>query len=145
MKQPHMFLAILDTMWGNAGDAPHWFDINPHNVSGRRLYKLTGATSETLHVTNACPQQTDAAHKHGTPSAAWLRESFGQIPARWRTGTLLVCGAVAQRTYDEMMNAGRPRFSHRGPVVRMPHPAARMWSRSMMAKIEKEIRSTIPQ
>lgn len=136
---PRFFLAILDTMWGVEGDAPHRFTINPRNHSGRRLYRLTGASEGELWVTNACPEQTRHASLHGTPSTDWLRQSFSQIPARWRAAPLLVCGAVAQRTYNSMMAERRPRFSHRGPVIYTLHPAARTWTKAMIANMQKQI------
>lgn len=136
---PRFFLVILDTMWGTRGNAPHWFTINPQNHSGRRLYKLTGASEGHLWVTNACPQSVRSAKEHGTPSTIWLRESFAEIPQRWRSGTLLVCGKVAQQTYDAMMAEGRPRFSHRGPVISMQHPAARTWTKSKLEDMQRII------
>lgn len=146
---PQFFLAVLDTMWGDDGVAPHWFTINPRNHSGRRLYRLTGARDGELWVTNACPQQVRHPNAHGTPSVEFLYQSFMQIPARWRTAPLLACGKVAQATYDAMIAQHAPRgrqhlrFSHRGPVVRMLHPAARTWTARELARVARHIRTLL--
>jgi hypothetical protein len=135
------YLAILDTMWGGDGVAPHWFTINPRNASGRRLYRLTGATERTLIVTNACPQRTAHATKHGTPSSEWLRDSIRQIPARYRHGVLLVCGKIAQQTYDEMLTE-YGHGPHYGLVQFIKHPAARNWTHDEIERTARRIQRT---
>lgn len=127
------FVAILDTMWGTGGRAPQWFLINPQNHSGRRLYKLTGARYGDLVVVNACAQQTRSARHHGTPSVEWLAASLAAVPTSRRGAVLLVCGAVAQRTYDRLA------VPWNGPVVRMPHPASRTWTRAQLLAVRKQI------
>lgn len=148
MASEQFFLAILDTMWGVDGDAPHWFTINPRNRSGQRLYRLTGADESHLWVTNACPQQVSDSRKHGTPSVEWLLSSFQQMPKRWRRGTLLVCGNIAWNTYHAMLarhacRSGRIRFSHTGPVVCMKHPAARTWTNAEITRVQRKLRALL--
>jgi hypothetical protein len=141
---PRYFLAILDTMWGDDGVAPHWFPINPDNHSGRRLYRLTGARDWDVWVANACPQQTSHARLHGTPSPAWLRSCFSRIKSPWQDSPLLVCGKVAQATYDEMIAiCGKHPPIHRGPVIRIMHPAARTWTKLEIARVQRLIRRSL--
>jgi hypothetical protein len=129
------FLAVLDTMWGSGGAAPRWFHINPWNVSGKRLYALTGATFRELKVTNACPQQTTHATKHGTPSAWWLAENLTRyLPSGYAGAPLLICGTVAQKTFAKLA-----RHQHNGPVILMPHPAARNWSRANVERWQRTL------
>lgn len=129
-----IFLALLDTMWGADGDAPHWFSINPHNHSGRRLYRLTGA--DEVWVSNACPRSVSRATQHGTPDPEWVYRSFRLIAERWRSAPLLVCGTVAQETYLASVGLYGKRNGklgvHRGAVLYLPHPAARSWTRSTL-------------
>lgn len=129
------FLVILDTMWGTGGRAPRWFHINPQNHSGRRLYALTGARYGELYVTNACPQQTTHATRHGRPDAGWLAVSLRLIPGNAHRAPLLVCGAVAQRAYERIL----ARTGHVGPVYYMKHPAARTWTRKELDRVRQEI------
>ncbi len=118
------FLVVLDTMWGHTTkDAERWFPINPDNHSGRRLYRLTGCRFPHVWVTNACPQQTNHATKHGKPSPTWLWGSLWMLDGRAKDLPLLVCGKVAQETFRLVVGHG-----HRGPVIRLKHPAARTWS-----------------
>jgi hypothetical protein len=130
-------LAVLDTMWGAPGRAPRWFEINPRNHSGARLLKLTGA--DRVLVTNACPQQTGHANTHGTPSAVWLAGSLAALSARYRRLPLLVCGKVAQATYDAVPRSQR----HRGPVVRLLHPAARTWTKAELARVQRQLHTLL--
>lgn len=127
------FVAVLDTMWGTSGRAPLYFYINPRNHSGARLYRLTGVRARDLLVVNACPQQTGHATKHGTPSAQWLSRALAALPEPFQAACLLVCGQVAQRTYDAA------RVQWRGPVVRMLHPAARTWTRAELDRIARQL------
>lgn len=113
--------------------APRWFTINPHNHSGRRLYRLVGTGAELL-VTNACPQLQHGPNDHGTPDPIWLAQNLRMlIPFNM----LLVCGKVAQDTYDKTDFQPAKRI----PVIRIPHPAARMWTRSMLDSTEAEIKA----
>ncbi len=129
-----IILAMLDTMWGDAGTAPHWFSINPRNHSGRRLYTLTGA--DEVWVTNACARSVRRATQHGTPDPEWVYQSFRIIPERRRRAPLLVCGTVATDTYLAAVGLHGKRNGklgvHRGAVLHLPHPAARSWTRSML-------------
>lgn len=143
-REPY-FLAVLDTMWGAHGRrAPHWFQINPHNHSGRRLYRLTGASVGHLWVTNACPVQTGHARAHGTPSAEWLFESMSRVRREWCNAPLIVCGQVAQRTFDELIaHYGLPSTWHDGPVLRMKHPAARTWTAQELARVARRLHTIV--
>lgn len=135
-----IFLAILDTMWGTASRrAPRWFTINPHNASGRRLYRLTGAEEGDLWVTNACPGVVGHAAQHGEPSVRWLRESFIHTKPKWQGRPLLVCGKVAQDTYDSLIEADGDAWWD-GPVIRLKHPAARSWTKAEIARVQRQIR-----
>lgn len=133
---PHHFIAVLDTMYGNKpGRAPRWFYINPKNTSGRRLYQLTRTTymDHLLRVTNACPELVDSAHQHGKPDAEWVLHNLESMTRGnynpWATATLLVCGSIAHRTYK------LSEWQHAGPVIFLPHPAARVWRTSFITPI----------
>ncbi len=131
------FLAILDTMWGFGGKAPRWFHINPCNASGRRLYRLTGVSERELLVTNACPQQTKHATRHGVPDARWLFQSLSNVPSAFRTAPLLVCGVVATATYCTLVE--HDGFEWDGPVLYLKHPAARTWTKAEIARVARRI------
>ena|SRR5436190_22365445 len=127
------FIAILDTMWGAKGRAPKCFFINPNNASGRRLYKLTQAPASHLIIVNSCREQVGHANAHGTPDPEWLLESLRSVPSLYRSGVLLVCGAVAQKTFAQITEHWR------GRVVQMPHPAARTWTKEQIAEMQRHI------
>lgn len=121
-------VAILDSMWDWNGatsaagyrEAPRSFSINPNNFSGKRLYRIVGSAS--LLVTNSCRELCRSASDHGTPDPDWLRENLIRLTP---FGVLLVCGKVAQATYD--------RTGHQfHNTLRIPHPAARMWTHAML-------------
>jgi hypothetical protein len=127
LKRPRT-IAILEVMWDwNAqtsavnpnylAEAPRAFRINPQNHSGKRLYKLIG--HKNLLVTNACPELVSSAKGEGNPDVEWLKESLrGLAPYE----LLLVCGKVAQKTYDQVYGG------HAARTLYIPHPAARQWT-----------------
>lgn len=134
------FLVVLDTMWGGAGDAaPRWFAINPLNVSGKRLYKVTGATFGEVLVTNACRQRVRSASLHGVPEPLWLYQSLVRVPKAWANAPLLVCGQVANATYSKVCKLYGTGSTHRGPVIRLKHPAARSWTKAEIARITRRL------
>lgn len=120
-------IAILEVMWdwrartsaaGFREQAPRWFDINPENFTGRRLHKWLHEFDE-FKVTNACPELVSSAKGRGTPSKQWLHEN---LMALHPFNLLLVCGRVAQETYEAADALG-------ARVIELPHPAARCWNR----------------
>ena len=132
MKPPRV-VAVLEVMWDGRvaskqmanpnylAQAPRCFRINPDNHSGGRLYKLLGHSD--LLVTNACPTIVGSAKGRANPDAEWLRENIEELyPFR----LLLVCGNVAQETYDQLGLPGHFTMSYR--TIYMPHPAARQWT-----------------
>ena len=135
MERQCKFLVVLETMWGPnlSGGVPRWFCISPHNNSGKRLYKLTGTSFLNVWVTNCCKYGVDSAREHAKPQWKWLRNNLFILSPKLRALPLLVCGKVAGETY------GRFAFEHEGPVLELPHPAARKWSRELIAKYQAEI------
>lgn len=139
-------VAILEVMWdwrqmtSGAGyaEAPRYFQINPQNHSGRRLYRLVGLDA-SLVVTNACRELVTGPTQHGTPDPVWLAENLrildGDILDEQYIDLLLVCGKVAQRTFKVCKY--RPRAAR---VIEIPHPAARsVWTREFIAETAKTI------
>lgn len=122
-------LAVLETMWGEDGDAPGLFRINPQNFTGRRLYWLLG--HEDLWVTNACREQVANARLHGRPDPEWLAQNLKRLSYN----LLLVCGRVAQRTFLECG------YSPRSRIIEMPHPAARVWTHGSLDQWKRIIRA----
>lgn len=130
-------VAVLDTMWGDtAGRAPRFFTINPRNHSGRRLYKLVGPDVRLL-VTNACPQQVTNAQHHSKPDAVWLAQNIAYARKHYSPALILVCGKVAKQTFEA---AG---INSQTPVMYMPHPAARSWSRGRLASFQAAIQRKV--
>jgi hypothetical protein len=131
MAKRKTVLAILDTMWGDfAGRAPRSFKINPLNHSGRRLYKLVGNEAR-LFVANSCPKMTNHANKHAKPDPKWLAKTLSRVKA----SVILVCGRVARRTFRQ--SRFRPPAGVR--VLRIPHPAARTWTKGKIRRISRRI------
>lgn len=144
-------VAILETMYdwrgmasgaGYVVEAPRFFQINPNNFSGRRLYKLCGPSAELL-VTNACRELVSSPKQHGTPNPEWLAENLAQIesnlPDSAAIDVLLVCGKVAQQTFKECGYKLK-----RGKVIEIPHPAARqVWNRDFIAQTAQLIQGSI--
>jgi len=116
------WLVVLDTMWGNAGDAPRFFKINPENVTGKRLIKLLGHTN--FLVTNVCREQVAYANQHGKPDSKWLQENL----AKGSYTKLLICGKTARECFESLES--RPDCE----TVFISHPADRRWTK---AKIEE--------
>lgn len=122
-------------MWGDRKTrAPRWFRINPYNFSGRRLHRLAGAGAELL-VTNCCPIMQTSARDHGTPDAAYVAENLGRLEP---FALLLVCGAVAQRTYAASgYNIGN---AH---LLILKHPAARTWTKKELETTARLVQSLL--
>lgn len=147
------YLAVLETMWdwngltsgaGYLGTAPRFFHINPRNFSGARLLRLVGGPAlglaKILDVTNSCPKLANGPNSHGVPDPAWLGENLRRWQAllalphnQGKAGTVLVCGAVAQRTFAAC--GGWP-----GRTVLLPHPAARHWTTAALERAGEVIR-----
>lgn len=130
----YVAVAILDTMWdweaktSEAGyaEAPRWFRINARNHSGRRLYDWLG--HRNLLVTDACKELVTHAKGKGKPDKDWLRNNLAEL---WPFELLLVCGRVAQATY-ELSSAPHP-----CRIIECPHPAARAWTNASLAHMRR--------
>ena len=121
-------VVVLAVQWGYPGDRPErWFHINPYNHSGRRLIGLVG--HRNFKVTNACSDIVFRASDKGTPDAAWLRRNLAVL----RPDLVLLCGNVAQSTFKRSMVEPETK------VMRLPHPAARHWSKKMMKRWTRKI------
>ena len=130
-------VAILETMWGErAGRAPRYFKINPYNCSGRRLYKLIGP-GHNLLVTNACRELVTSANKHGKPDAGWLLDNL----MRLQPDLILVCGKVAQKTFEETGYNGHE--ASKSEALYIAHPAARNWTSKRLKETQKQIQKQI--
>ena len=97
------------------------------NFTGRRLYWFLGHYD--LRVTNACRELVSGPTNHGTPDPIWLAENLRKMTY----GLLLLCGKVAQQTYDQC--GYRPTST----VLKLPHPAARLWTRELLDQWQKKI------
>lgn len=124
---------VLAVQWGYPGDKPSkWFLINPRNHSGSRLIKLIGHSR--FIVTNSCKELVYKANDKGKPDVAWLHGNLKVLAP----DVVLVCGSVAQSTFDRAM------VSKDCVVLKLPHPAARTWTKADIARWSKRIqRSTI--
>lgn len=148
-------LAVLSVMWdwegmtsgaGYEKIAPRFFTINADNVSGKRLYWFLDGLlqyNSELQVTNACPQLVSSPNDKGTPSVKWLEENLAQWQYRLEVAKekqeetlVLVCGKVAQATYDVVNLKPSSR------TIYLPHPAARMWTRSSLDLAKQFIQDT---
>lgn len=134
-------VAILEVMWdwrartsaaGYQERAPRWFDINPHNFTGRRLHRWLEHFDD-FKVTNACPQLVSSAKGRGTPDSAWLSEN---LIALQPFDLLLVCGRVAQETYKRADAVG-------ARIIELPHPAARCWNRQGLDLVGTTIKDSV--
>lgn len=140
-------VAVLETMWGDReGRAPRYFKINPHNKSGKRLYKFVGPeNAHRLVVTNCCRELVTSANHHGKPDAKWLHENL----TRLNPSIILVCGAVARKTFRESgyalsdKNIDFEYFSSLDvdgrTVFWLLHPAARTWTKKQLRETERRI------
>jgi len=124
------YVAVLETIWGSEV-SPRFFRINPYNVSGSRLYRLI--ESRDLWVTNVCRLAGRHARQHGIPDADWLCQNLNLIDC----DVLLVCGRIAQATYAQTTGY----WKRDARVIRMPHPAARNWTREQFEHYAKLIRN----
>ena len=125
-------VVVLAVQWGYPGDTvARWFHINPYNHSGRRLIRLIGHGA--FKVTNACPDIVYRADQQGTPDEAWLRHNLKSL----RPAVVLVCGRVAQATFERgMVPAGTK-------VFKLPHPAARTWTKQMIEQWSRRIQRAV--
>lgn len=142
------FLAILETMWdwrqltsnfGYDDEAPDFFKINPENFTGKRLYYMTGVGRDQLYVTNACPQLVNSASAHGTPDVKRLESNVNwwcrRVVANQNEATILVCGKVAQKTFEEGVIDVHDGIYH----VYMPHPAWRGWTNETLDAVKEQL------
>lgn len=121
-------VVVLAVQWGYPGDpVVRWFTPNPYNHSGGRLIKLIGHGA--FKMTNACPDIVYRADQQGTPDPAWLRRNLQALQPE----VVLVCGRVAQDTFKRDMVAKGAR------VFSLPHPAARTWTKAMIAQWARRI------
>lgn len=137
-------IALCDTMWdwenmttsaGYREIAPSYYTISGDNHTGKRLYNWLGHYD--LLVTNACKELVSGPNQRGTPDKTWVRANLAEL---WPFDLLLVCGRVAQGTYDLSM------APHPCRVIECPHPAARMWnarSLSFMRRLVREGKESI--
>lgn len=134
-------VAILEVMWDWRGmtsgagyneQAPEYYRISGDNYTGSRLYDWLGHYD--LLVTNACPQLVTSSTGRGKPDRAWLKKNLLDL---YPFELLLVCGKVAQDTYDSIRNLDGVHCR----VVYVPHPAARMWSVRGLEKTKRFIRN----
>lgn len=129
-------VVVLECMWddrysGRVG--PAWYRINPRNHSGSRLIKWIG--HKDFLVTNACPEIVGSASAKTNPSELWLKRNMLRMQP---FNLALVCGKVAQRTYDNV----RDSLSTRGQcTIYLPHPAARSWKKAGLERVTKLIQS----
>jgi hypothetical protein len=148
-------VAVLETMWdwrqmtSGAGynEAPRFFRINQNNFSGKRLYWLLSSdtaqlgTCVKLLVTNACRELVSGPQFHGKGDPAWLGENLNLLesarPESRNLDLLLVCGKIAQDTYAKC--GYKPPETTR--VIRLPHPAARLWSTDSLNRTRAIIQS----
>lgn len=133
MPKPKV-VVLLDTMWGGTAKvAPRWFRINPYNLSGKRLYWLTGNDPRVdLRVTNSCRETAISALHHGSPDPSWVYDNLRRLEPY---DLLLICGNVAQRTFLEsgylpLRNA---------VVMQLKHPAARDWTAKELDSTRRKI------
>lgn len=121
-------VVVLAVQWGYPGDkVSRWFRINPFNHSGQRLYRLIGHFD--FLVTNACPDIVYRADQQGTPDPRWLRRNLRAL----RPQVVLVCGAVAQATFERDMVPASTK------VFKLPHPAARTWTKALITGWSRRI------
>lgn len=128
-------LAILQNMWDDrpwVHTAPLKFRINPHNYSGKRLYKFVGEGAD-LWVTNASRQVSRQARVAKTKLDLVSLERV--LAEDW--DLVLVCGRVAQGAVRKLETP----ITERGfPVIEIDHPAARRWSKEKIREVQKRIR-----
>lgn len=128
-------IVVLDTMWGEGGEAPPFFHINPHTHSGKRLYQLLG--DQRFLVTNCCCVQTNHATKHGIPDPAWLFENL----QHYTCDKLLICGKVAQETFWSLCFDSRSLILGKRPtkLFQLPHPASRNWTKAKITEWKERL------
>jgi hypothetical protein len=132
-------VAVLDTMWGDrSGPAPRYFQINPNNHSGKRLYKLLDGKAHLL-VTNACRRMVNHATKHGKPDPEWLEQNLEHLDA----DLVLVCGSIAKKTLKIVAESRLRCMGHENGIgrkfIHIPHPAARCWSKRRLREAQRAI------
>lgn len=134
-------LCVLESMWGWRGcattgeRAPQWFAINHQNTSGARLHRILGVDHRegNVWVTNACQTVQRAANDHGTPDPAALATNIIEFPKRidW----LVIGGKIAGDTFYSALSEALISKLCNARILHMPHPAWRMWSKSMEAHV----------
>jgi hypothetical protein len=121
-------------------EAPRWFSINPLNHSGKRLYWLTGLKPGELWVTNCHSMMGTHSGFHGKPEHKWLRENLLALPRSMDDTLLLICGRVAQKTF-EGIGLNFDSWEHK--IRYFKHPAARTWTRKELDKTQKRIKEIL--
>ena len=138
-------VAVLEVMWdwrgyttgaGYRRQAPPWFTINPNNFTGGRLYGWLGADWNGT-VTNACPDLVSSATQRGKPDPQWLEDNLRELYREAPFELLLVCGKVAQTTFDKTVV--RTVLDKSIRLLYTPHPAFRLWSNRDLARCKRYI------
>src|ERR1700690_397009 len=87
---------LLDTFWGERAGriSPRWYNINPNNYSGKKIYKLTGCNFREVMVGNICKYQVGYSNELGKPDLDWVKSNFDMIPKSIRASKpLLIMGS----------------------------------------------------
>jgi hypothetical protein len=131
-KVRRCIVVVMAVQWGYPGDrVQRWFRINPANHSGARLIRLIGHGD--FFVTNACRDIVYNASEQGTPDPEWLARNLKAL----EPDVVIVCGKVAGSTFHAEMV---PTATH---IIHIPHPAARMWSKKLMARYTKLLQGVL--
>lgn len=121
-------VVVLEVMWGDRvrpkETAPRYYTINPHNKSGKLLYKILDG--QKFLVTNACKELVTGPNQRGIPDPIWLANNLNELKHKYNYLTLLVCGSVAWNTY--IMSKTNYKLPNTR-VVKLKHPAARNWTK----------------
>jgi len=132
-------LAVLQNMWdpySAGGRSPDLFVINPLNHSGKRLYGLIGSSQypdRKLLVTNASRVITRKASE-GDFSADV--EALGRVLGSREWSLVIACGEVAKKAMRALPDDLKPNGVR---YLETPHPAARMWTKALIAETQDKI------
>lgn len=104
------------------------FTINPQNLTGKKLYRIT--EGHELRVANACPEVFHTIRETGKTDIERLKKSVNQF----KYDLYLSCGKQSNEACNQILSdfGGKP-------IIFMPHPASRNLTNALLDGVKKFI------
>jgi ADP-heptose:LPS heptosyltransferase len=104
------------------------FVINPENLTGKKLYRITAG--HELRVANACPEVFHTVAETGKTDLERLKKSIKE----YDYDLYISCGKQSNHACIAIIDAFKGK-----PLIIMPHPASRNLTNALLDAVKKSI------